>query len=220
MPRECVTDRVRSPGRRVGKRQHRKTVTREELLRAGRMLFSERGLYDSRVEDLTARAGIAKGTFYLYFGSKEDLILAVATEAFEELGALVEAETSGASTVGGISRGIVEAHIAFFSANPDLMRVLHQLRGMLKFDRHEWRPLRRAMVAHLERLTARLAGVPPSERLPWRRRRELASLLFGGVSGALSVRVAADSRSRLPARMPGLVDAFVGLALEFSAQER
>lgn len=208
-----------SPVRQFGRRRQRKIVTREELLRAGRRLFSERGLYDSRVEDITASAGIAKGTFYLYFESKEDLIRAVAREAFEELGALAEAKTLDDSTASGVARGVVEAHVAFFSENPDLMRILHQLRGMLKFDRREWRPLRHVMLIHVDRLAACLARVRPSERLPARRRRELASLLFGAVSGALSVQVAADPRSPLPSRMPDLVEAFVGLALAFSVGE-
>ena len=44
-----------------GRREHRKRVTRRELLVAGRKLFGDEGLYESRIEDLTRHAGIAKG---------------------------------------------------------------------------------------------------------------------------------------------------------------
>ncbi|AKT42253.1 TetR/AcrR family transcriptional regulator [Chondromyces crocatus] len=43
-----------------------------ELLRAAEAVFSERGLAGARVEDITGRAGVSKGAFYLHFKSKED----------------------------------------------------------------------------------------------------------------------------------------------------
>jgi AcrR family transcriptional regulator len=52
-------------------------VRREELLSAAQRLFLEQGIGPTTVEDITARAGIAKGTFYLQFASKEALIEAL-----------------------------------------------------------------------------------------------------------------------------------------------
>src|SRR3954462_2194158 len=43
-----------------------------ELLRAAESVFAEHGLTASKVEDITARAGVSKGAFYLHFESKED----------------------------------------------------------------------------------------------------------------------------------------------------
>src|SRR5580693_1477825 len=43
-----------------------------ELLRAAEAVFVEHGLGASKVEDITARAGVSKGAFYLHFESKED----------------------------------------------------------------------------------------------------------------------------------------------------
>jgi AcrR family transcriptional regulator len=45
----------------------------QELLKAALEVFAESGLARARVEDIAARAGVAKGTVYLYFTSKEDL---------------------------------------------------------------------------------------------------------------------------------------------------
>ena len=50
---------------------------RARLLDAARAVFSERGLDRSKVEDITTRAQLSKGAFYLHFESKE--------EAFREL---------------------------------------------------------------------------------------------------------------------------------------
>jgi AcrR family transcriptional regulator len=43
-----------------------------ELLRAAEAVFVEHGLSAAKVEDITARAGVSKGAFYLHFESKED----------------------------------------------------------------------------------------------------------------------------------------------------
>lgn len=43
-----------------------------ELLRAAESVFVEHGLTASKVEDITARAGVSKGAFYLHFESKDD----------------------------------------------------------------------------------------------------------------------------------------------------
>ncbi len=51
---------------------------RSALIQAGIRLSKELGLQKMSVEKLTAAVGIAKGSFYLFFGSKEDFILAVA----------------------------------------------------------------------------------------------------------------------------------------------
>ena len=51
---------------------------RSALIQAGIRLSKELGLQRMSVEKLTAAVGIAKGSFYLFFGSKEDFILAVA----------------------------------------------------------------------------------------------------------------------------------------------
>ena len=57
---------------------------RQELILAGISLSKELGVQRMSVEKLTAAVGIAKGSFYLFFGSKEDFILEVAAYASEE----------------------------------------------------------------------------------------------------------------------------------------
>ena len=50
---------------------------RREFLDAALRLFLSQGYEATKVEDITRAAGVAKGTFYLYFGGKEDLLLAL-----------------------------------------------------------------------------------------------------------------------------------------------
>lgn len=57
---------------------------RGELIHVGIRLSKELGLKKMSVEKITSAVGIAKGSFYLFFGSKEDFILEVAKYAGEE----------------------------------------------------------------------------------------------------------------------------------------
>jgi AcrR family transcriptional regulator len=57
--------------------RRRKTARPAEILSAALASFAERGFAATRLDDVAARAGVTKGTLYLYFDSKEDLFKAV-----------------------------------------------------------------------------------------------------------------------------------------------
>jgi AcrR family transcriptional regulator len=57
--------------------RRRKEARPDEILAAALASFAERGFAATRLEDVAARAGISKGTLYLYFSSKEELFKAV-----------------------------------------------------------------------------------------------------------------------------------------------
>ncbi|HEY9064356.1 MAG TPA: TetR/AcrR family transcriptional regulator [Burkholderiaceae bacterium] len=61
-------------GARAPQRQRRKEARPQELLDAALDLFVERGFAATRSEDVAARAGVSKGTLYLYYPSKEELL--------------------------------------------------------------------------------------------------------------------------------------------------
>jgi AcrR family transcriptional regulator len=60
----------RAPGREQLSKQQR----REQLLRAARDVFAKLGYARATVDDITREAGVARGTFYLYFGDKRDAL--------------------------------------------------------------------------------------------------------------------------------------------------
>jgi AcrR family transcriptional regulator len=57
--------------------ERRKDARPSELTAAALELFVEKGFAATRLEDVAARAGVSKGTLYLYFDSKEELFKAV-----------------------------------------------------------------------------------------------------------------------------------------------
>jgi TetR/AcrR family transcriptional regulator len=77
------------------KRERRKEARPGELLDAALDLFVEKGFAATRAEEVAARAGVSKGTLFLYFPSKEELFKAVVREnisgRFQEWGQEFEA---------------------------------------------------------------------------------------------------------------------------------
>jgi AcrR family transcriptional regulator len=62
---------VQSERRRITKRPEER---REDLLDAAARVFAQKTVVQTTVSDITEAAGVAKGTFYLYFDSKEHLL--------------------------------------------------------------------------------------------------------------------------------------------------
>ncbi|MGB6199643.1 MAG: TetR/AcrR family transcriptional regulator [Candidatus Acidiferrales bacterium] len=74
---------------RIAKKRRPRTkppeTRREELMDAAQRLFLERGVDSTTIERITSGAGVAKGTFYLYFSSKEDVLAALGDRFAREL---------------------------------------------------------------------------------------------------------------------------------------
>ena len=64
----------------VAPRQRRKDARPQELLEAALALFVEKGFAATRSEEVAARAGVAKGTLYRYYPSKDELFKAMVRE--------------------------------------------------------------------------------------------------------------------------------------------
>ena len=78
--------------------ERRKQARPQELLAAAIDLFVERGFAATRLEDVARRAGVSKGTLYLYYANKEDLFKAVVRQSIVPV--LGDAETSVAEFEG------------------------------------------------------------------------------------------------------------------------
>ncbi|AXS81163.1 TetR/AcrR family transcriptional regulator [Dechloromonas sp. HYN0024] len=79
-------------------RKRRKEARPAELLEAALGLFVEKGFAATRLEDVAARAGVSKGTLYLYFDNKDALFKAVIQEGIVPV--LAENEALAAKHIG------------------------------------------------------------------------------------------------------------------------
>ena len=69
----------------MNKRQLAAQETKRKLVMAGLELIKEKGFESINVEDITNKAGVAKGTFYTYFKRKEDIVMEISRTPFGEI---------------------------------------------------------------------------------------------------------------------------------------
>ena len=86
---------------------------RAELVSAAAAVFAQRGVANTAVSDIVKAAGVAQGTFYLYFDSKDDAVLAVvdriANGICEQTAARIGAAKSAVDKLMSFSRVLSEA---------------------------------------------------------------------------------------------------------------
>ncbi|MDZ7676269.1 MAG: TetR/AcrR family transcriptional regulator [Acidimicrobiales bacterium] len=120
--------------------------TRRSLLDAARVVLPRRGYHDTRVDDVVAEAGVSHGTFYRYFGHKDDLFHVLAQETVSELVELV-ASFPDTVTDGSVhawlrdwfaayrdNGGVISAWQEFDHEDPELARYSLAVAAVL-FDR-------------------------------------------------------------------------------------
>src|SRR5689334_18851850 len=104
---------------------------KSRLLEAAERVFSEKGLDRAKVEDITTRAGLSKGAFYLHFESKGDAFKELLSDVLGHLkDRLEEAKANCAATPGQSPEQVLEMWVAkdlemfeFIWQNRALMRM-------------------------------------------------------------------------------------------------
>ena len=137
---------------KTGRRARRKQETREALLDAALALFGKRGIYETRVEDVTERADVGKGAFYNYFPSKAALIADLIAAGVERFASTYLGGDAPPARLADRLSVVVNAHDRFFKENPQYAIVFHQARGLLELDSKAAPVLRKVFGAYLDRL--------------------------------------------------------------------
>ncbi len=96
-----------------GRREQTKAQNRAAILLAAREVFAELGYEAASVRDIVRRTGLASGTFYNYFRSKEEVAKAVAADAAERLRPILRACREQAGDVTGYLNGVIRAYFHF-----------------------------------------------------------------------------------------------------------
>jgi AcrR family transcriptional regulator len=87
--------------------------------RALRRLVAQRGFHGASMSAIAAEAGVATGTAYTHYGSKDELVLATYLETKAQLGAAATADLDPAASPAKRFRGIWLASYRHLAANPD-----------------------------------------------------------------------------------------------------
>jgi AcrR family transcriptional regulator len=100
-------------------------LKRESILRAGRTVFLRDGYAAAKMSDIAAEAGVAPGTLYLYFDSKEVLAGAIGEDFFSRLSREFTEVIAEVDKPNGI-RHLVDWTLRIASEERDLLKLLKQ----------------------------------------------------------------------------------------------
>ena len=100
--------------------------TRRKILDAARGEFGECGFAESSIVGITQRAGVALGTFYTYFDSKEALFTALVRDMSEKVRDNVGPAFAGATDGLDGERRALEAFLAFVRDHRDIYRIVDE----------------------------------------------------------------------------------------------
>ena len=79
------------------RRERKKEETKERIFNAAMKLFKTRGYEETTIDDITAKADVAKGTFFNYFPKKDSVLQYLSEQWLEEVEDKIAAEFQGAT---------------------------------------------------------------------------------------------------------------------------
>lgn len=113
------------------RRAREKAQRRREILNAARQEFFERGFHRPTVDDVAAHAEVSKGTIYLYFESKEEILAHLLLEGLALLLKDMEAcyDPESPPSAEAALQALVNTYLRFCQSNPSYFRLI------MAFDR-------------------------------------------------------------------------------------
>jgi TetR/AcrR family transcriptional regulator, fatty acid metabolism regulator protein len=108
----------------------------QQIIDAAVRVFARNGFYNSRVSDIAREAGIASGTIYLYFKTKDEILVTLFREKMAGFVSALRKEISGEPDAPAKLRRLVRLHFETLEARPELAEVVQlELRQGQKFFR-------------------------------------------------------------------------------------
>lgn len=199
------------------RRERRKQQTRQALLDAAMVLFAERGIYGTRVEDITERVDLGKGAFYNYFPSKDALISELVAQGVQTFEERYLSRMDGTREITMRVIELARLHTSFLDDYPEYALLFHQVRGLLLFKETRVERLRQVFAGYLCAVGQALIEAQRAE--DWREEdlQDLGAALVGGVAGYRSYRIAAalppsvsTAEEVLALGIPGLIEHWEG----------
>jgi AcrR family transcriptional regulator len=174
----------------ASRRERERARRHDDILRAARTVFFERGFHTATVDDIAIAAEVSKGTVYLYFDTKETILAHLLLEGLDMLVAELETAYAADRRLAARTRlrRMAEAYLKFFQTSPEYYRLL------MAFDRGQFQASI-APTVYQEVHTRSLRAVEWLERAVQQAQvegvitvanpREAAGVLWAGLNGVL-----------------------------------
>jgi AcrR family transcriptional regulator len=96
---------------------------RAAILRAARAVFARQGFANTMMDDIAEAAGVAKGTVYLYFASKDQIFMEALLERARELETLASSALAAAGSCREKIRVFIEVRVRYLREHQDFFRI-------------------------------------------------------------------------------------------------
>lgn len=101
-------------------------ATRRRILDAAEEVFGAVGYYEASISEITRRAGVAQGTFYIYFHTKRDAFVELIDDIGNRLRAATTSAIAGAASRIEAERRGFAAFLDFVAAHRDIYRIVEE----------------------------------------------------------------------------------------------
>jgi TetR/AcrR family fatty acid metabolism transcriptional regulator len=180
----------------------------QQIIDAAVRVFARKGYWSSRVSDIAREAGIAAGTIYLYFETKEDILITVFRDKMARFVAAVWQAIAGEPDAVAKLRRLITMHFEILEQEPELAEVVQvELRQGQKFFRG---PATQEIASYFTLIASVLEEGVASGQF----RRDLpvkvvAKMLFGAMDQMATSWVLGKRGYRLPGAAPTVADLFL-----------
>lgn len=126
-----------SSDRRSTGMRERGENTRERLLEAAEEVFAEQGFFRASIAEITRRAGVAQGTFYLYFKAKEEIFRELVRKMSHDLRRTLQEATAPILDRRDVERVGLETFLQFVLQRRNLYTVMRECE-FVDPELHRW----------------------------------------------------------------------------------
>lgn len=106
------------------KQSEKSEATKQRLLEAAQSLFYQKGFEKTAVREIVKAAGVAQGTFYLYFETKEQVLFQILEKAFQNFNRYFAQLNLDNPSLQDIDF-LIDTIVLYMETNPDTMKLLH-----------------------------------------------------------------------------------------------
>lgn len=181
-----------------GRRQRRREEVARRLLEHGLKLVAAHGLHACKVEEITAAAGVAKGTFFNHFAGKEDFVARLVDMVLTDLARRVRPLGLSPDGAAAMLAAVGGVHLRYFQLRPEAAAVIAQACSLTESGQ-PGREIRARLREHLDLLGRMLA--PAAEHLGWppQRARDLGLMVLATSCGFYWLSWSLDLGQDIPA---------------------
>ena len=108
----------------MNERINRNPNRKEDIIKIAAKLFSEKSFHDVKMDEIAEELGIAKGTIYLYFKSKEQLYLKILEDSHESIESILEREIANDDPSPIKLKKVLSIIFSFYRRNLDVLKIL------------------------------------------------------------------------------------------------